>query len=101
VRVHRYRDRRRGGLRLIKVEIPEANIEDTLACGLLEPREPCCDMLQRRPVLKRVNGWRARRSPNDTTFRPKSRTRSTGRAMQSGAAYDMNGPEAFDLLIDI
>ena len=36
LRVRRYRERRRGQLRLLTVEIPESVIEDAIARGLLK-----------------------------------------------------------------
>ena len=39
LRVRRYRERRRGRLRLLTVEIPEPVIEDAIARGLLKPEE--------------------------------------------------------------
>jgi hypothetical protein len=39
LRVRRHRERRRGHLRLLTVEIPESVIEDAIARGLLKPEE--------------------------------------------------------------
>ena len=39
LRVRRHRQRRRGHLRLLTVEVPESVIEDAIARGLLKPEE--------------------------------------------------------------
>jgi hypothetical protein len=39
LRVRRHRERRREGLRLLSIEIPEPTIEDAIARGLLKPED--------------------------------------------------------------
>jgi hypothetical protein len=39
LRVRRHRERRRGGLHLFTIEVPEANIEHAIARGLLKPED--------------------------------------------------------------